>query len=202
MESAPRYGLEYRRWLAVNGDAAYVPPAPSLKDKPSAPAPIEPATPEDAQAHRRTYASPRQKLADIAYMGIMKWCLKEPLLLNGIRMRPAGARSWEGEAVLVRNPISLPDESISAYQFAAEWALLFAECMAWASLQIEPDKRAELDPDDAAYVREITGNFPSQIVARFCNDMLSGKGAKARALEVEKLARKREQAKWRGKNCR
>ena len=137
----------------------------------------EKATKKEVQEHRRAEASPRQVMADYWFPQLMKICLRE--MPGGIYMRgPArdGETIWEREPTFQRTPMALEQETISAAQFGVEWALLYAEAMAWASTQVEPDTSVGLSDEDSEAIRELTGNMPSMIVSRWCNAILSGQG--------------------------
>lgn len=130
------------------------------------------ATPAESRRYRRASRNPRDVMAENFYQKLMATMIHEPRLCDGIWMRgqPDAGETWMDLALeFFANPICLPQETINARQFAAEWALLYGECMAWASLEVEPNVNACLSDEDRKYIKELTGNLPSQIVARWCN---------------------------------
>lgn len=177
-EQQEQPGLYWRRRYAQEG-ADYRPPNPKLRDKPSAPAPIELADDTDAKAYRHAPSNPRDKKAENAYQRLLRVCMDEPRLSAGIWMRcpEEPGETWrDREADIHPSPICLPGENLGARQFAAEWALLYGEVMAAASLDIEPRRNAELDHEDREYLKLLTGNMPSMIVSKWCNAILCGIG--------------------------
>ncbi len=85
-------GLYWRRYYASEGCDRRVAPNPELRDKPSRPAPAEPASEQDQQEHRRAKAQPsvqataQEKRDQHVDRFIWPWaqgkCLREPLLRN------------------------------------------------------------------------------------------------------------------------
>jgi hypothetical protein len=153
----------------------------------------QPATPAEIAAYRRVQATPRELKAERAYQSLMRVCIDEPRLSAGIWM---SAPEQPGETWRDRepdrhpSPIALPQETITARQYAAEWALLWGECVSWAMGQMTtPEPEWAMDYQaitemtegvSSSIVRwsgsrhkyepvevELRGNLPSTVIAKW-----------------------------------